>query len=418
MGATADLTELRELDAEGSYDELIAGLAERIAADRRTFTDPWVKDWCGRRWRNLFITNAAADPDAVSTASKRLELPGTDLSIPSPASDERSDREKVADRFLVGADDEWRVEMPAPPEDPLERTTLVFCPGLIGTMLPLRAFERVFPALAGERGWRILNADTHPVRGCEANVEDLLAALERGEGLDPDLERIGPGEGEAPEEAFLLSYSKGAPDALALLVQRPELADRVRALICWGGAIGGSYLADNVYEQVKDLRMPEGAVGETIKAILKVVFPIVRMEKFTERLEEYDVAGAVGDLTTGVRDRFMTDHGEEIDALDVPIFNVTAATRAMEVPFFQVQGYLEIAKDDPQNDMQVTQDQARVRLPMATDLAVLHAHHWDISYDPFPVHTRLGSPNLDHRFPRKAAITTHFQFLAELGLIG
>jgi len=32
-------------------------------------------------------------------------------------------------------------------------------------------------------------------------------------------------------------------------------------------------------------------------------------------------------------------------------------------------------------------------------------------------HTRLGSPNLDHRFPRHAAITAIFEFSAELGLI-
>lgn len=78
---------------------------------------------------------------------------------------------------------------------------------------------------------------------------------------------------------------------------------------------------------------------------------------------------------------------------------------------------MEVARRDPDNDMQVTQDQARMQTPMATDLGVLRAHHWDISYDPFPVHTRLGSPNLDHRFPRQAAITAIFQFTAELGLI-
>lgn len=415
--SAADLGELRELDSQGAYDELIAGLAERVIGDRRTFTDPWVKDWCGRRWRNLFIGNAAADPDAVATASKRLGLPGTDLSLRSPARDERSERQRIAERFLLDAGEEWRVEMPAPALEAIERSTLVFCPGLIGTMLPLRAFEQVFPVLAEQQGWKILNADAHPVRSCEANVEDLVAALERGEGLDPTLDPIDPEAAEPPEHAFLLGYSKGTPDALTLLVRRPDLAQRVGALICWGGAVGGSHLADDIYEQVKDLRFPEGRVGEAIKAMLKIVFPVVRMDGITERLDEYDMAGAVADLTTPVREQFMAEHGAAIDALDVPIFNITAATRAMEVPFFQVQGYMEVAKHDSDNDMQLTQDQARVKLPMATDLAVLRAHHWDISYDPFPIHTRLGSPNLDHRFPRAAAISTHVQFLAELGLI-
>ena len=54
--------------------------------------------------------------------------------------------------------------------------------------------------------------------------------------------------------------------------------------------------------------------------------------------------------------------------------------------------------------------------PMATDLAVLRAHHWDISYDAFPIAPRMGSANLDHRFPREAALTAILQLSAELGL--
>jgi hypothetical protein len=55
---------------------------------------------------------------------------------------------------------------------------------------------------------------------------------------------------------------------------------------------------------------------------------------------------------------------------------------------------------------------------MATHIAMLHGHHWDIAYPPFPRGIRLTSPNLDHRFPRKAALVAVWLLLAELGLIG
>jgi hypothetical protein len=46
-----------------------------------------------------------------------------------------------------------------------------------------------------------------------------------------------------------------------------------------------------------------------------------------------------------------------------------------------------------------------------------HAHHWDIAYDAFPPAMRAMSPNLEHRWPRYAALIANWELLAELGLI-
>jgi hypothetical protein len=417
--ADADLGQLRDAEEKRDHLALIEGLRDLVEADRRTLADPWVKEWCGRRWRDLFTRAAAEDEAAVRAASERLALPGTDLSIRT-GRDRRPERQRIAERFLKDPPaGEWAEELPpAQIQDRLE-ATLVFCPGLINSMLPMRAFQVAFPAIAARRGWRVIAADAHPMRGCEANMADYVVAIERGEGLDHDCKPIAAGAGEPPGDVFLVGYSKGMADALTLLVHRPELAGKVKAIYSWGGAVGGSYLADSIYDAVKDLSLPLGGLGEALKAILKTVFPLVQLDGISERLDEYDVKTAIRDLTTTERDAFIAAHGATIDALDVPIFNITAATTAFEVPFFQVQGYLDIRRmgGDPDNDMQLTQDQARMKTPMATDLGVLHAHHWDISYDPFPVRTRLGSPNLDHRFPREAAITAIFELTAELGLI-
>ncbi|MEO5731741.1 MAG: hypothetical protein ABI134_08580, partial [Byssovorax sp.] len=103
--------------------------------------------------------------------------------------------------------------------------------------------------------------------------------------------------------------------------------------------------------------------------------------------------------------------------LSIPFLNVTGATSLFEVPYFQATGVLRLNHFDTDNDMQLTQAQAKLPGPMSTDLAIFRANHWDLAYDPFPENRRLGSSNLDHPFPKTAAITAVVKLAAELGLI-
>ena len=410
-------TRLAELEAQGDHDALVDQLQTRIAADRRALADPWVKDWCARRWRALFVAEAARDPKAVSAASARVVIPGTDISV-RRGPDQRPERQRIAERFLRNpAPSDFDESTPPARHGTVSRTTLIFCPGLVGSMLPERAFRTPFAKLAEQRGWRFICAEAHPMRGCEANVADLEAAIERGEGLDEHCQPISPQDAEPPGDVFLLGYSKGAPDALTLLVRRPDLAKRIKAVFCWAGAIGGSFLADDIYGSLARLNVRPGHLAEPLKTILRTVFPVINLEAAASRLDDFDVMGGIGDVTTGVREAFLAENSSAIDALGVPIFSISGATTPLEVPYFQVQGAMELSRYDADNDMQVTQDQARLEIPMASHLAVLHAHHWDMSYDPFPVAARMGSANLDHPFPRQAALTAIFELSAELGLI-
>lgn len=411
-----DIAELQALDEARQHERLIDALRALVQADRRALTDPWVKQWCGRRWRSLFVGEAARDEAAVEVASTRISIPGTDISV-RRGRDGRPPRRRIAERFLrdpVASD--WDESAPPPRHDGFGDATLVFCPGLIGSMLPSRAFAGTF-ARAPERGWRVLSAEAHPMRTCKANVADLVAAIERGEGLDHACAPIAGADAAAPGDVFLLCYSKGAPDALTLLTERPDLAPRIKAVFSWGGAIGGSLLADDMHASLQRFEVPLGAIGEPLKAILRTVFPLVSLDAAADRLDDFDVLGAVGDLTTPVRGEFLERNANAIDALGVPQFSVSGSTSPLEVPYFQAQGAMELGRHDPLNDMQVTQAQARLAIPMATHLATLHAHHWDMSYDPFPVRARLGSANLDHPFPRDAAVAAIFDLTAELGLI-
>lgn len=402
--------DLQALEARGDHLALIAALRQQIAADARTVTDPWVKAWMGRRWRNLFLQEAVKDRQALKAATRTLGL----------GRDRRPPARKITERFLKGdLGQEWALEMPAAQCDTRIATTLIFCPGFINGMLPAHAFAREFPELEAEYGWNILQADAHPMRSCEANVDDILRAVTEGKGFqsDPgpasDRHRHGP----APDDVFLMGYSKGAPDILTALVQKPEvLQSRVRCVVTWAGAIGGSYMADNFHELVRNL--DTDAVTERLHDLLQLLAPGVTRKGSLRRLGEYDVRGGIGSLSTAVRGEFLKAWSRHLDEMNIPVISFTGATTPLEVPTFQMADTINLSRYDGNNDMQVTQEQAKLAIPMATHLAMLHGHHWDIAYPPFPRGIRLTSPNLDHRFPRKAALIAIYLFLAELGLIG
>jgi hypothetical protein len=399
--------ELRLLEQKHDYIALIKALKQLIAEDKRVFTDPYIKEWCGRRWRNLFINEAAKDPKSVKVASKRLGA----LKI----KDKRDDRQKVAERFLRGDGPlEWHIDMPEAQIKPIKKTNLVFAPGLLTGILPVKAFVEAFPALERDMGIRVLQADSHPMRGCEDNMQDLLRMIDQGIGHDATGKLIASADAVPPSDFFLISYSKGTPDVLTLLVNHPEVRQRVRCLMNWGGAPGGSLLADNAYAIIKD--MPVEALESRLTDVLHMISPIISPKGFMARMHEFDIKSAVKSLTMAERSHFNRMHGAHIDALDLPIFNITGSTSALEVPYFQLQGVMELNKYDANNDMQVTQHCAKIHLPMATDLAMVRAHHWDLSYSPFPKSMRFGSPNLEHHFPKMAAANAMTQFVAELGL--
>ncbi len=401
---------LEALEKSGDYLGLIAGMRTLVAEDKRAFTNDYVKQWCGRRWRNLFLQEGVKDKAALKEAKKLL--PG----------DKRPEAQRISERFLKNVHaDEWQGDMPEAQTGKLENTSLVFCPGLLNGLLPDRAFATEFPEIEQEydaQGWQIIRADSHPMRGCDANNADLLKAINEGAGFKADAGR-GAEEnrrnGPPPRDVFLMGYSKGAPDILSLLVNHPELKDRIRCVFTWAGAVGGSYTADNLYQLLRDL--PTEAVTARLHDFLAMISAGALRQGPLRRMDEYDIKGALFDLGTYTREAFNKQHKEMLDALNIPFFSISAATTVLEVPTFQMADNLSLNKYDGNNDMQLTQAQATLELPMSTHLAMLHGHHWDISYPPFPRAVRMTSPNLDHPFPRKAAAVAIFKFAAELGLI-
>lgn len=412
MQITELARDLARREDAGDYPGVIAGVRELIAADPGAVKDPWIKGWIGRRWRDLFLQEAVKDSGTVEFASKPALL----APVPLPSMLKKSNpRQAVAERFLKDCPaSEWQAELPAAQYDSIANTTLMLCGGLLtGLLFPgAHAFPEEAERLHRDRGWRTIRADVHPMRSCAANEADIVAAF-RGEGLDAAMQPIT--EPEPPGKVFLLGYSKGSPDILSFLVNHPEYHDRIAGVFTWGGAIGGSYTADGVYSQIKDL--PTEGSYEYVSKLLGVISPGMLNQVGVRRLDEYDVKGAMNDLRTEVREAFNRRHAEYLDSLGIPIFALTGATAPLEVPNIQFMDAVRLSSYDANNDMQLTQKQAVLPIGMSTHVAMAHAHHWDIAYAAFPLAMRAMSPNLENRWPRYAALVASWELLAELGLI-
>lgn len=392
-----------ESNKNSQFSAALEKVLSKIQKGPRAFTDPEVKEFCAKRWRNIFINEATQDPIAMKSATAK----------PLFGKDNRPAKQKVYERFLRNdGKPEWDLDYPEAKNPVLKNTTLLFCPGLLTGLLPVMAFQEAFPAIEKKYKIRILQSDSHPMRGCEENVSDIQNAVEKGIGLDANAKPIT--KGKPPKDIFVICYSKGMPDLLTALIRLPELKKRIRCIFNWAGAPGGSPLADNIYNSIKDVDM---GVVKNLTEMLQVVNPVIKLGEKVRRLDEYHIKNAVEAITTTARQEFLDKYLKEIDKMNIPIFNLTGSTTVTEVPYFQMQGVMELNKYDANNDMQVTQKGAKIVTPMATDLAMLHGHHWDLSYSPFPKNMRFGSAHLEHPFPKEAAATAMIKFAFELGLI-
>jgi hypothetical protein len=251
-------TTLDNLDAlidSGEYLSVIAAVKHFVKEDRSAFTHPAIRRWCGLRWRALFVSASIADPVAMKAAAR----PPGYLGWLFGWSDSRPAAQQAAERYLKSdARREWvhvvghagTPKMPPPQVSPsYSNTTLLFCPGLLNGLLPVAAFYPALPEVEASAGIRVLRSDSHPLRGCRDNVSDILAALAKGHGQDAACKPVE--SSPPPKDVVIVCYSKGGPDMLTALCHHPEIVPRVRAMYLWAGAVGGSYLADDVYNTIK-----------------------------------------------------------------------------------------------------------------------------------------------------------------------
>lgn len=407
LGAAVE--SVAQLEREGRFDELIETVHEMVAHDRSVMGDDTIKAWSARRWRDLFLQEAVKNERAVDVAT-RLQTLGLDR---------RSDRQRVSERFLK--DDyksAWKTEMPAGYDGRIHNTTMVFCPGLANGGVAMQAFD---PALANAHrrfGVGVIRADCHPMRGCEANADDVLRAVRDGRGLDADGNVIDVADAEpASGHLMFIGYSKGMPDAMTFLAQHPEYAGRTQVIFGWGGAAGGTPMSLLGLHVARTMHMKDKAVDITMaRKMLSHALPSGVDEGITlDRMDDYNLVGALRELTPKVRLAFMEEHRTLFEESEIMFYHVAGATHLWDAPFSQMPLYLRLKRHAPKNDMQLTTIDTQVPYPMATELAMINAHHWDMAFGPFNDRKRFN--HLYHPFPTEAACIAMVQLSAELGLI-
>ena len=292
------------------YDELIKSIQNQ--SDLRIFTDIAIKKWCGMRWRNLLLPMEFMIP-LLWRPLRKLDFFKRKTHEPP--------KKLIAERYLRGRSYRMGIRTlrhQIPNSIKLSNTTLLLCPGLLNGLLPVRAFQEALPAVEEKYGWSTLRADLHPMRSCEANVADLENAIEKGLGLQANTTLIEEEDAIPPKDVMIIAYSKGAPDVLAFLVQRPDLAKRVRCVFHWAGAIGGSYLADDSSKSLANI--PLEGIQEKTGKVLPILSPFIKTSDSLRRLDEFDIRNAILDLTTTVRGKFVNEHKDYLDKLKHSIF--------------------------------------------------------------------------------------------------
>jgi pimeloyl-ACP methyl ester carboxylesterase len=201
-------------------------------------------------------------------------------------------------------------------------------------------------------------------------IRDYLLALE-----DPPSEKI-----------VLIGYSKGAVDILEAVANHPEVADRVTAVVSYGGAVSGSPLADDLpaWQETLVTKMPwlSCPVGD---------------------------AGTINSLRRETRLAWLAEHTLPNS---VRYFSLVAFADRDGISAMLRDGYDKLATIDPRNDSQVIFTDAII--PSGTLLGYAQADHWAIAM-PVTIDLPGTAATLITRnaFPREVLLEAIIRFVEE-----
>jgi len=184
----------------------------------------------------------------------------------------------------------------------------------------------------------------------------------------------------------LLGYSKGAPDILEAIVEYPELAARVDAVVSMAGSVGGSPLANK---------------GKQWQANLLRYFPGSDCDSGDE--------GAVESMRPDVRRLWLAKH-------DLPpgisYYSIVTYPEPGKISALLKSAYKDLSQVDPRNDSQVIYyDQF---IPGSSVLAFINADHWAVDVPIDRSHEFIAATIVDENdFPRELMAESIVRFVEE-----
>lgn len=207
------------------------------------------------------------------------------------------------------------------------------CVGDIGKPYQ-RAAERL-----RHMGYRISNIEVSGLSSCQTNAEIIAGVV-----AQQDLDRS--------QRLVLLGYSKGTTDILHFLVNFPELADRVDAVLSVSGAVNGTPLADRYHTAKYDNWITKRSLGKCKPGDGGVLDSLSRIGQFQWL--------ATHPLPTRIR-----------------YYSLASFARNEDMQFLQARTNKLLSKIDPLNDGQILMvDQI---IPGSALLGYVNADHWTVA---------------------------------------
>lgn len=207
--------------------------------------------------------------------------------------------------------------------------------------------------------------------GTEHNARQIADFLE-GWVVQPDVPLV------------LVGYSKGTSDILQFLVDFPESATQVAAVVSVAGSVGGSPLADT-FDGLYDFLFSHLPLGHCPAG-------------------DGDV---VNSLRTGVRDAWLRDHELPVD---VDYYSIAAFTTRERVARSLLRSWEILLDYDRRNDGQLLVQDALI--PGSTLLGYLDADHWAVAMDIEDESPLLAHRDMGAQFPHLALLYAALQRVA------
>ncbi len=185
---------------------------------------------------------------------------------------------------------------------------------------------------------------------------------------------------------LLLGYSKGTPDIMEAIVNYPELHSKITAVISVAGAVGGSYLANDVSQST---------------ANLLAHFPGAECNTGDE--------GGLNSLKPEVRQHWLASHKLPHS---IRYYSLVNYPEPDNISTALLSSYKKLSQIDARNDSQlIFYDQI---IPGSTLLAYLNADHWATVVPISRSHAFIGSTFANkNAFPREILLEAILRYIEE-----
>jgi len=258
-----------------------------------------------------------------------------------------------------------------PSADP--KLVVLVIPGLFGQCVAelLEPFHLATRRLE-TKGYRFHQYLVPGVSSAEVNAARIAAAFDTL-ALDPK------------DRVVVLAHSKGAVDTLRFLVDFPDQASQVTAVVSVAGAINGSLLADGL--------------GDLLT------------EWSREVTREFCDPGDLGAYESLKRRTRLTWLARNPLPARVRYYSVAAFAPPEKISAGLWASYEWLATIDPRNDgMLLFYDQV---IPGATLMGYANADHWAIAYPVSEVQPQLGHVATQNDYPREVLLEAILLYLSE-----